>query len=431
MNLPFFESGINSGFIQQPNDDYRELQQAFIDSQWDNTSARVEIQEQDWFGSKTYHKIEAWINKAIGTTTTFMKNGEDYRQLIFKEIEKPCIRGRLYKFENNYWLTDFTNPSQGLVSDIIVRRCNNFLRIIDPQNGAIYSEPCVVDYDMQSPSVQVSSYVITPNNHAVVFVQANEYTRRLFKLNTRYMLGGRPFKLYAFQNALWHDLDNPEPTVLYLDLYLDELHAQDNVEQQLAYNGDYLYTIKIQSDSISLPVDSTGTLTVDTTLNGVETQCNIYWSSSDSSIVCINQNGEYQVNGEVGQSATITAQIVGNDQLSDAIIITVADMSSVPTVVYLNPAMDTIRQYESIEFSVECKQTEVIVPETIRVSLSETDEVLSNEWLEIQALGGNRFNLTCTNIAPELQTIYVHVENTNPVFTLDTSFIFTTTSMFG
>ena len=33
-------------------------------------------------------------------------------------------------------------------------------------------------------------------------VQGNEDVYRLFKLNTRYILGGRPFKLLSYQNAI-------------------------------------------------------------------------------------------------------------------------------------------------------------------------------------------------------------------------------------
>ena len=58
-----------------------------------------------------------------------MKNGEDYRQLIFRDIQHHIQRGIYFKFEDNWWISDFTNPSQGLVADVNVRRCNNALRI--------------------------------------------------------------------------------------------------------------------------------------------------------------------------------------------------------------------------------------------------------------------------------------------------------------
>lgn len=104
MPLRFYKSSMNSGMRQQPNDYYRDLQQAFIDDQWENTSTIYTVEEQDGFGLATYHEVEVWMNKVIGQTTTFAKNGEDYRQLLFRDINKENVRGLYYRFENDYWI---------------------------------------------------------------------------------------------------------------------------------------------------------------------------------------------------------------------------------------------------------------------------------------------------------------------------------------
>jgi hypothetical protein len=109
--------------------------------------------------------------------------------------------------------------------------------MIDPKDGSIFSIPCCVDYDMSAPSLQVSRYINTPNNHAVVIVQGNSDTIRLFKTNTRFLLSGRPFKLLGYQNAVEYDLSNTNDTLLYLDLFLDEIHAGDNFELGIADNS--------------------------------------------------------------------------------------------------------------------------------------------------------------------------------------------------
>lgn len=427
MAFEFFTNALEIGALQSPNDQYRDAQQAFINQQWDNTSAMIVVEEQDYFGAKTFHKIEAWINKTIGVTTTFMKNGEDFRQLLFRDIDKKLERGLLYRFEDNYWLADFVNPSQGLAADVSVRRCNNWLRIVDPENGAIYTEPCVVDYDMTSPSVQVSSYLITPNNHAIVIVQANDDTRRLFKYNTRYMLGGRPFKLYAYQNALLKNIDVPVPTVLYLDLYLDELHAEDSIENQLADNGRYDYAIKIQSSN-SLQENSTGQFDVDIVLNGVETSGKqIVWKSSDCNIISVNKQGEYEVKGAVGDTAEITAMLYGNSDVVDTISIEIVAEQQISPVVYINPAFSEIRQFESIEFDV----TATVTPTLTSVSLSPDEEILANEYIEIVSLGGTKYQASCLKISSEPIVLYIKASGENPVFESTAQIQINTVSMFG
>lgn len=239
MALPFFESGIASGAISgNPNNEYREMLQSYVIEQWDNTTALQNLLEQKAIGSKEYDEVEAMIANLIDLTSTGKKVGRDFIRVFFKDFGHIVEQGRYYKFSNNYWLVDDVSLYEGVAPLITLRRCNNSLRMIDPETGGTFVVPCVVSYDMTSPSAQVSRYIITPNNHAEIIVQANQDTMRLFTLNTRFILGGRPFKLLSYQNALLDDLDNQVPTIMYLDLYLDEIHSGDDLENRIADNGE-------------------------------------------------------------------------------------------------------------------------------------------------------------------------------------------------
>ena len=103
----------------------------------------------------------------------------------------------------------------------------------------------------------MTTYLLTPNNHATVMVQGNADTIRLFKLNTRYILGGRPFKLWAYQNALNPNLSTDYDTLLYLDLYLDEEHDGDDIANQLADNSSMDYS---GDDDLNKILDNAGKL---------------------------------------------------------------------------------------------------------------------------------------------------------------------------
>ena len=71
-------------------------------------------------------------------------------------------------------------------------------------------------------------------------VQGNEDVYRLFKYNTRYILGGRPFKLLSYQNAInAYGID--KPTLLILEIYLYESHSGDDIANQLADNSSIDY----------------------------------------------------------------------------------------------------------------------------------------------------------------------------------------------
>lgn len=408
MSLDYFENAVEAGLVQDPNDLYRDLNQAFIDEQWENTSARYTIFQQNLdengnFVKNDFSEIEVWLNYMVGQGTS-MRNGHDFVRISFRDINQFTIRGRYYKFENNYWLTTFNDEHDSLAKSIVARRCNNVLRIVDPLNGAVFSAPCAVDYDMSSPSSQVSRYIITPNNHAVVIVQGNEDTRRLFKINTRYILGGRPFKLYAYQNVIYDNATAQDSTLLYLDLYLDEIHDKDDLVNSIADNGAYDYEVKINSVDMALSSESTGVLTADVMLNGEEVDRTIVWGTSNPDVVTIDQNGRYNVIGEVGQNADIIVTLDGNSEVNDAITITIGKQVVEPRI-YLGPAFDTIREYQTIEFDVGVSiGGSEIKPETIMVGL---DAQAKNYLVVKQTASG--WALTCNKRSPVPLTMTVTV----------------------
>lgn len=385
-----------------PNDYYRDLAQNFINSSWTNTAAKTpenggEIKEQAGIGSDEYKIIDAWVKTTVGDVTTGMRDSGDFLKIYFRDIDHKVPRGLYYQFYNSWWICNEFGHFSGIAQDCGLRRCNNVLKIIDPENGSVFSAPCAVDYDMSSPSVQVSRYIITPNNHATVMVQGNADTLRLFKTNTRYILGGRAFKLYAYQNALNLNLDTNYDTLLYLDLYLDELHDGDNLVNGVAYNGDYNYKAKINSTDMTLSADSTGALTVDVVLNGKEVDRSVVWNTSNPEIVTIDQSGNYAVVGEVGQSADIAVALSGNEAVTDSIKITVGEEVVEPEI-YLDPAFNEIREYQTIEFKVKVSVGgKEIEPDTVGVGLENN----GNEYLGItQTASGWKMACYKRSLAP-------------------------------
>ena len=256
----------------------------------------------------------------------------------------------MYIFEDCYWIVHSYNEHDGVVQDCGVRRCNNILKMIDPQNGGVFSIPCVVDYDMAASTVKVTKYILTPNNHAVIMVQGNSDTLRLFKTNTRFILSGRPFKLYGYQNAVDYDLNSPT-TLLYLDLYLDEFRDGDDLENSIAENGKYDYSIVINASDMTLAPNTTGYLSATVYLNGVEVNRNINWYSEDEEIISIDENGNYTILGEVGDSCLITAYIDGNEIDSDSIRISIGEIEETVKII-TTPSFEIIRQYETIPFKI-------------------------------------------------------------------------------
>ena len=72
-NLKYFENTLdNNVFGCDPNEQYRDLEQEYIDDNWENTSIRYTIEEQDGYGELNFHKIEAWVNNFSLETSTIV-----------------------------------------------------------------------------------------------------------------------------------------------------------------------------------------------------------------------------------------------------------------------------------------------------------------------------------------------------------------------
>ena len=426
---------MESGIIQSPEDYYRDLTQAFINDQWDNTSAKYTILQQrlncqDKPLEDCFEPIEVWMNYVVGQGTS-IRNGDDFVQLTFRNIDHKTIRGQYFQFENNYWILTFGDEHSGLSHGVVVRRCNNILKIVDPQNGRVFCAPCVIDYDMSSPSSQVSRYIITPNNHASVIVQGNKDTLRLFKTNTRFLLGGRPFKLTGYQNALYNKLLDNETTILYLDMYLDEIHDKDDLENGIADNGEYNYQIQINAQYMNLLEGSQGQLSAIVQLNGVEVKRDIYWQSSDTKIVKIDNEGKYQVVGKAGQSATIYASLGGNPNVTDHIQFGIVDEQDIVPEVYLSPSFENIREYQDIVFNVCVSYggQDYVIDNAI-VSLDENEVVVNSEYLGIERMESS-WKLSCFKRSKDLQMLYVTISEQQFGKAVKTKFAINAVSMMG
>lgn len=339
-------------YQNSPNDMYRELMQAFIDEQWTNTSAKTPenngaLREQDNIGSACYSCVEAWIKPTVAETSTGSKDPYDYITVIFKDINHQSARGLYYQYCDDYWIVHDSGIFDGLPKAIGLQRCNNWLRIVDPENGAIFQAPCVVEYDMSAPSLQVSTYINTPNNHAKVLVQGNADTLRLFKYNTRYMLNGRPFKLYAWQNAV-NGAGDDEPTYMRLDLFLDEQHAGDDPERRLADNGKFDYAISFKSDTYYVEPNQEGRFEPVVTLNGNEVSRELEWRY-DRRMLDIKADGAYTVFGQAGDETSVEVYIKGNTDVAAKFTVVVQDSIPEKWDIRVTPEISVIRQYESFD----------------------------------------------------------------------------------
>ena len=419
----------------KPHNYYEELAQAFIDESWSNTAAKTPengggIMEQVEIGCDQYCCIDAWVKTAVGDVTAGLKDSRDFLRMYFRDIHHRCKRGQYYKFDGNYWIVNDYSPFNGISQEVGIRRCNNVMRIIDPLNGGIFEIPCVIDYDMTAPSTQVGRYIITPNNHAIVKVQGNDDTLRLFQLNTRYMFGGRPFKLYAYQNAINYSVADDRPTYLELDLYLDEEHDGDDKGCGIAYNGDYNYSIKINAGNMHVVPDSAGQLYAIVMFNGAEVKRRVIWCVDNPRVMDVRQDGGYEVYGRVGDKCKVTATLDGNPDVSSCVTLAIEEQKQSTAHIVMLDRFSKIRQNESIAFGIGVEYNGKLYDDLTDVSVEMLDG--GDKYIAIATADG-KYVATCAKVAeyPLEMQVSAKIAVLPDVDVKPVVFTITTVSMFG
>ena len=71
--LRFFNNIVDNEIDTDPNKIYRDLQQEFINIQWDNTSALYTVQEQEDIGINVYNDLDVWLVPTVADTSTGLK----------------------------------------------------------------------------------------------------------------------------------------------------------------------------------------------------------------------------------------------------------------------------------------------------------------------------------------------------------------------
>ena len=97
----------------------------------------------------------------------------------------------------------------------------------------------------------------------------------------------------------------------------------------------------------------------------------------------------------------------------------------------LNPLFSKIRQYESVDFTVEVVYgSTLVIAENIQLSLDSSSQVLSNQYLTITE-SESQYTIMANAIATDPQILYITVQNTSPSFQTTQQFTLNVVSMFG
>ena len=328
---------------QTPKEYYQGMIQATINDQWDNTTQLYTIKEQSALPFKDeYTEYEAWIDAISDNLVNTSKVYSDFVKILFKDIDhKQNYKGQYYKLNldgehEEYYICYDKMNRLSQVSDFNCVRCNNVLTWAD-EYGNILTMPCYLGTDISSTNNLVSKDGIVPNTRLIILVQANEYTMSIVK-NQRFMFQhSTAFKVEEVNNYMQEQETDGQVTCVKLYVDYSAILPSDNKELNICDYYKTNYTLTIDQNDIEQTNGFSGQLTATVKDGNDIVDMPLKWSTSDSEVIEIDEQGNYHVVGEIGSIGQIKCCMVDNENVSDTITITVVEDYLPEKRIIINP----------------------------------------------------------------------------------------------
>lgn len=335
---------------QTPKESYRSILQATMDSEWENTTRIRTIKEQRGLPFvDEYDEIEVYLDNISDDMINTSKVYSDFVRIIFKDIDhKQNHKGQMYKIavddeanEEYYICYDRINRIAEIAETKAVR-CNNVLTWRD-EYGKIITMPCYLGTDISSTNNQISKQATIPNARMIVLVQANEFTKTIHP-NQRFMFQHKTcFKVEEVNDYMWEQGTDGEVTCVKIYINYSTILPTDNKELNICEYYKNNYTVEINQETINQISGFSGkfeSIVKDSQDNIVDMP--LKWSTSDSDVIIIDEQGNYSIVGENGNMAKIRCSMADNEDSFDEVEINVVDYQIMNRYISVNPKEDTI-----------------------------------------------------------------------------------------
>lgn len=313
--------------------------QSLLNSEFRNSPTWQIVKEESVFGSGSFVDLEVRVTKAVASATG-AKLGDDFKNILFKDLNHATGIGSLYFFDANYWIVVFSEIIKNFGASAMVRRMNNSLRWID-ENGKIYSEKVALEYEISRPRDSTAKDLVYPSGYVTAYCQLNDRTK-LIKSNQRFLFGpaSNRVSLKIFGTGIRNflnqkTLDDESANLLQLTMGGNyENEDTDNLVLGIANYYKTVYSLSLSPTTISGSpgniIQSVPTLT----LNGTQTIKPISFISSSSTVTT---TGSGLITLVSSGSATITAYMVDNTSASAAISVVVSGSSPISSEIRISP----------------------------------------------------------------------------------------------
>ena len=292
----------------------------------------------------------------------------DIRTIATKEEIK---RGDLINWDNEYWL---------IISEIGQKRYSYYKGIIQKCNynikfnfqGTIKEFPAIVDSKVFD--TETNQFFSVPAGKIVVTMQDSVDSENI-------TIGQRFIKM---KNA-WKvtGIDRTKNGLLMLWCDLDNIISSDDLVNEIANARDYIYTLEITNgETSSIQEGSTLQLNVQVKLNDNTVEKEVIYSSDNSSIATVDENG--LVTAISAGECIITASLAENPNVYDTISITVTALPEHNYTVTISGNTSIAKNYTAT-YTATFTDNGISITETSEFYLTADDGVSTTTLATIQS----------------------------------------------
>ena len=319
-----------------PKEKWHDGLQAAVDKVFINASTYQEniVEEEIEFGTLEFKPIQCRVVSLVNATTGQRVN-DDYKKIIFPDLQYKPQLGSRYRFENNIWIAFSTDNILSSTASVYIRRCNNTLNIED-KYGNIHREPCYIDYKVNETQLQRTSDMEVPSGRLQVQCQYNKYTENI-EINNRFLFGRSAYKIRScsdYDRRNTFDSNSAKLLSFYIDY--DSASKDDRFDLGVANYMQYNYVINTNVNNISNIVGYAGKIKSEVVLDNKKLNEEVMWFSDNSNIATIDAEGNFVFN-KTG-SCFFIAKMKNNPEIQKKISVSVVEVLADKSEILVSPS---------------------------------------------------------------------------------------------
>lgn len=296
-----------------------------------------------------------WVNTNIrfaevgSFSSSSSKKQDDFKEILFPDLPIDYFPiGAKIKAMGNTWICINPSNMSSVNANAIIARCNASYNSYD-YYGNVVTEPIVVEkYSMLGNDTDGNRNLELMDGYFNVTAQLNSITQNLGE-NKRIILGNKPYYITGFTDFIQEfSGDRASVHLLNFTIRIDEPKENDDMINYVADGKAYQFAVAVHGQNILTTGQQTQifpAFLINDNEVAASAEYPITWkfTSSDNSIATIDNDG--LITTKKAGTATITATLDQNPNLSASIELTITDALSDDYVAFKGLIPEYITQY--------------------------------------------------------------------------------------